>query len=78
MLKCSGNEMLAQPLPTSQWLTHLLEQVGEDSLMLGSNFPIVLSVKKYWQVWQDYLTVLGHSSTWEKLSQTNAKRCYGL
>ncbi|MEJ6474398.1 amidohydrolase family protein [Pseudoalteromonas piscicida] len=78
MIKCSGLEMLANPLPLATWLHHLIEHAGEESLMLGSNYPVSLMQKSYWQVWQDYFNVIGNSSTWHKLSRENAKRCYGL
>ncbi|RZG02258.1 hypothetical protein EXT48_15895 [Pseudoalteromonas sp. CO348] len=78
MIKCSGHEMLANPLTLSEWLTHLITHVGEESLMLGSNYPVSLMQKSYWQIWQDYLDVIGISSTWHKLSRDNAKSCYGL
>ncbi|RRS08940.1 hypothetical protein EAG18_09600 [Pseudoalteromonas sp. J010] len=78
MIKCSGHEMLQNPMALDKWLGHLIDHAGEDSLMLGSNYPVSLMQKRYWQVWQDYFNVIGLSSTWHKLSRENASKCYHL
>jgi len=78
-IKCSGWEMHNRQYK-HQWLKkviiHLLSNLGENRIMLASNYPLCLFSTSYADLWQSYYDLNLPNNIWQAISFDNAKDIY--
>lgn len=78
-IKCSGWEMdnrQYEQLWLQKIINHLINSLGENRIMLASNFPLCLFSKSYTDLWQSYLDLNLPNNIWQAISFDNAKDIY--
>lgn len=80
-IKCSGWEMVQRQY-CSRWQRNIIQAclyfMGENNVMLASNFPLCTFSKTYHQLWSDYCALPFSTHIIKKLTYSNAKQWYKL
>ena len=81
-IKLSGWEMLNrtwQPQQVATLIHHSIATLGDNRVMLASNFPLCLFSMSYTNIWNTYATMPGISAqSFEKITYSNAANWYRI